>query len=92
MTQHETLKPLWTFNAVLDVLGGPGEVGKLTDQTSAAVCNWRRLRGLFPSKYYFTMKAALADRGFYAPISLFGFHGTERSWQRARRSLAKHAA
>jgi hypothetical protein len=89
----QQLKPLWTYNAVLDALGGPGEVGKLTGQTSAAVCNWRRLRGVYPSKYYFTLKVALADRGFYAPIALFGFHGTQLGQlRRRRRSSAKHAA
>ena len=70
------LQPLWSFNDVVDALGGPVAVGRITGQTCAAVCNWRRYRGLFPSKYYFVMKAALADRGFYAPISLWGFYGT----------------
>ena len=64
------------MNDVIDALGGPLMVGRLTDQTCAAVCNWRRIRGVFPSKYYFTLKCALADHGYFAPISLFGFHGT----------------
>ncbi|WP_338834765.1 hypothetical protein [Bradyrhizobium septentrionale] len=70
------LQPLWTFNDVVDALGGPVAVGRITGQTCAAVCNWRRYRGLFPSKYYFCMRAALADEGYFAPISLWGFYGT----------------
>jgi hypothetical protein len=65
------LKPLWTFNAVVDA--------RLTGQTCAAVCNWRRYRCLFPSKYYFCMRAALADAGYFAPISLWGFYGTNEN-------------
>jgi hypothetical protein len=70
------LQPLWSFKEVVDALGGPVAVGRLTGQTCAAVCNWRRYRGLFPSKYYFCMRAALADEGYFAPISLWGFYGT----------------
>jgi hypothetical protein len=70
------LKPLLTMNDVIEALDGPGAVAALTGQkSSSAVCNWRSQRGKFPSKYYFTMKGALADRGYYAPISLWGFHG-----------------
>ena len=65
------LRPIWTFNEVVEVLGGPVAVGRLTGQTCAAVCNWRRHRGLFPSKYYFCMREALADEGYFAPISLW---------------------
>jgi hypothetical protein len=73
------LQPIWTFNEVVDVLGGPVAVGRLTGQTCAAVCNWRRHRGLFPSKYYFCMREALADEGYFAPISLWGFYGTSET-------------
>ncbi len=73
------LKPLWTFNEVTDALDGPVAVGRITGQSGAAVCNWRRYRGRFPSKYYFVMRAALADRGYFAPISLWGFYGTNEN-------------
>jgi hypothetical protein len=76
MRGMKKLRPLWTFNDVVDALGGPVAVGRLTGQSCACVCNWRSYRGLFPSKYYFVLKGALADRGFYAPISLWGFYGT----------------
>ena len=78
-TMTRRLKPLWTFKAVVDALGGPVAVGRLTDQTCAAVCNWRRYHGLFPSKYYFDIKAALADEGYFAPISLFTFHKADEN-------------
>jgi hypothetical protein len=69
------LRPLWTFDAVLDAIGGPKALSRLTGQSTAAIHNWRRLRSRYPAKYYFAMKCALADRGFYAPISLWGFYG-----------------
>jgi hypothetical protein len=77
------LQPLWTFNEVVETLGGPVAVGRVTGQTCAAVCNWRRYRGLFPSKYYFCMRAALADEGYFAPISLWGFYGTNENNEQA---------
>ena len=73
------LRPIWTFNEVVEVLGGPVAVGRLTGQTCAAVCNWRRHRGIFPRKYYFCMREALADEGYFAPISLWGFYGTSEA-------------
>lgn len=74
------LLPLWTFNDVVDVLGGPVAVGRLCGgQTCSCVCNWRSYNRMFPSKYYFVMRAALADEGYFAPISLWGFYGTRES-------------
>ena len=66
------LTPLWTFDEVVDALGGNKGVEKLTGMSSPLVCGHRR-RGTFPAKYYFCIKAGLEDRGFYAPISMFGF-------------------
>ncbi len=77
------LQHLSTYNAVVDALGGPVAVGRLTGQTCAAVCNWRRYRGLFPSKYYFCMQTALADAGYRAPISLWGFYLASENEQAA---------
>jgi hypothetical protein len=74
------LQPLWTFNEVLDVLGGPGAVGDICEGKSCAcVCNWRSYNGKFPAKYYWDIKAALADTdpGYFAPISLFTFNNSE---------------
>jgi hypothetical protein len=71
------LQPLWTFNAVLKALGGPVAVGRITEQSCAAVCNWRSYHGKIPCKYYWDIKAALADEGYFAPISLFTFHAAD---------------
>jgi len=68
------LSPLWTYDAVLEALGGAREVGALCDQNANAAYAWRSARGKFPSKYYLTMKGALRDKGYWAPISLWGFH------------------
>ncbi|KYK50090.1 hypothetical protein A1D31_22530 [Bradyrhizobium liaoningense] len=69
------LQTLTTFKRVVDVLGGPVAVGRITEQSCAAVCNWRSYHsGLFPSKYYITINDALARLGYRAPASLFNFH------------------
>jgi hypothetical protein len=68
------LKPLWTFDEVVDALGGHQGVGVLTRQLPHAVKTWQKQRGRFPTKYYFTMKWALADAGYRAPLELWGFH------------------
>jgi hypothetical protein len=67
------MTPLFDFDSVVRALGGPTAVGRLTGNLGQAVCNWRSQRGLFPAKHYFVMREALAEKGFYAPISLFGF-------------------
>ena len=69
----QPLIPLWTFDEVVEALGGLKGVEELTGMTRATICNHRRERRIFPAKYYFCMKAGLEDRGFYAPISLWGF-------------------
>jgi hypothetical protein len=71
-TSLQPLSPLWTFDEVVDALGGLKGVEQLTGMTAATICNHRR-RQVFPSKYYFCMKVGLDDRGFYAPISLWSF-------------------
>jgi hypothetical protein len=64
---------LKTFNAVVAALGGKREVARLTNQNTAAVCNWQRRRSRFPTKYYIVMKAELDARGVDAPHKLWGF-------------------
>lgn len=76
------MTPLWSFDEVVAVLGGPSAVGRLCNQPASAVCNWRRAKNgagempRFPPKYYWVLKAALEDKGCYAPLDLFGFVGT----------------
>jgi hypothetical protein len=69
----QPLTPLWTFDEVVDALGALKGVEQLTGMTAATICNHRRTRQSFPAKYYFCIKAGLEDRGYYAPISMFGF-------------------
>lgn len=66
------MQPLWTFDAVIEALGGTAAVTKMTRQANSAVPNWRAKRGRFPSKYYASMKGSLARRGYYAPPELWG--------------------
>lgn len=68
----QPLTPLWTFDEVVAALGGNEGVGVLTGMSSALVSNYRR-KQIFPAKYYFIIKVGLEDRGYYAPISMFGF-------------------
>jgi len=72
------LQPLWTFDDVVDALGGPAAVGRITGNPASGVCNWKRGHARFPPKYYFVIKAALEDQGYYAPLDLFGFVGDFR--------------
>ena len=63
-----------TFDAVVAKLGGAGAVGRLCDdQDAAAVCNWKRRRQRFPTKYYRKMMIELNKRGAVAPDHLWGF-------------------
>jgi hypothetical protein len=67
---HRQLK---TFDDVVTVLGGKRAVARLTNQNTAAVCNWKRRRARFPTKYYLVMKEELDARGIEAPHRLWGF-------------------
>jgi len=76
MSTGRQFQQLTTFDSVVEILGGARAVGEMTDQNTAAVCNWRRRRSRFPTKYYIVMKAELDARGAEAPHDLWGF------WQR----------
>jgi hypothetical protein len=78
MPRLSKLLPLSTVADVIDVLGGPTAVGRLTGNPASGVCNWRRERPHFPPKYYPTIQAALKDKGYYAHLHLFAFHGVRR--------------
>ncbi len=54
---------------VIAVLGGPTAVGKLFDVRPNAVSQWKT-RG-FPPETYVALMAALAEKGFSAPASLW---------------------
>jgi hypothetical protein len=74
------LLPVWTVDDIVETLGGPTAVGRLTGQPASGVCNWKRpgQSARIPPKYYFIIKVALEDRGYYAPLDLFGFRGDFR--------------
>jgi hypothetical protein len=84
-----SLTPLWTFEDVVDALGGTMAVARITHQrSSSAICSWRNHRGLFPAKYYFEIKGALAEAGYFAPISLFSFYSSARAREPSTRQAA----
>ncbi|MBT1509484.1 hypothetical protein KIP88_03120 [Bradyrhizobium sp. SRL28] len=71
---HNGHRILKTFDAVVEELGGLAAVGQLCDnQDVAAVCNWKRRRQRFPTKYYKIMIAKLNEQGADAPDKLWGF-------------------
>jgi hypothetical protein len=62
-----------TYDEVVAVLGGVTRVARLTGRSTAAVCNWRREYGTFPTKLYVLMTHELESRGFAADPMLWGF-------------------
>jgi hypothetical protein len=73
-TYQLAFRQVTTFDAVVKALGGKREVARICeDQDTAAVCNWRRRRKRFPTKYYIVMKEELNARGVDAPYRLWGF-------------------
>ena len=70
---------LRTFDEVVNELGGTHAVAKLVEQNSAAVCNWRRRRQRFPTKFFLIMKRKLARRGAKAPHELWGFYEKKKA-------------
>jgi hypothetical protein len=60
-----------TFDDVVDALGGRPAIIRLTK--AKGIGTWRK-RKAFPPRYYFVLKLALADRGYYPELSLFAFY------------------
>jgi hypothetical protein len=75
---HRCYRLLTSFDDVVEELGGVRAVGELTNQNSAAVCNWKRRRSRFPTKYFFVMQRELEARGAEAPRDLWGFVESKR--------------
>lgn len=62
---------LRTMGDIIDALGGPSAVAKLTNSTLPAVSNWQQF-GRFPAKTYVVMVNALKRRRKSAHASLWG--------------------
>lgn len=77
MPKHHRSRHLTTFNGVVKALGGKRNVGIMTKTSTADVCNWKRRRGRFPTKYYLIMKRELEARRVTAPDHLWGFFEEE---------------
>lgn len=70
---------LITQEAVFKALGGTSAVARLTKSKPSAVSSWKRTPdSRIPSKYYPTISAALAERGYCAPLDLFSFADDQR--------------
>lgn len=67
------LQTLSDFDEVIDALGGGSATARMCEQRPSAVCNWRRRHAQFPCRYYWEIRCALEDRGYYPSMELFGF-------------------
>lgn len=67
------LRPLKTFEQVIDVLGGTSKAAIAAGRTPSQVCQWRERHGTFPAELWPRLRDALAKRGYEAPESLFRF-------------------
>jgi hypothetical protein len=70
---------LENFEDVVDALGGKRKLAILLEQDTAAVCNWKRRRKRFPTKYYKVMVRALGARHYSAAEELWGFYERKKS-------------
>ena len=59
-----------TAKAVVEALGGPTKVGRMTGRTPQQVWNWKRANR-FPGRTYLMMTEALAALGCTAPAHLW---------------------
>ena len=74
----DAMQVLKTMDDVIAALGGPAAVGRLCDQPTSGVCNWKRENPHFPPKYFPTIQEALKEHGYTAAPFLFAFHGVDR--------------
>jgi hypothetical protein len=56
---------------VMEKLGGTAAVAQITKRKLTAASNWNNFE-TFPSNTYVVMTAALAEKGYAAPPSLWG--------------------
>lgn len=68
---------------IVEVLGGPQEVAKLTHANLKAVWNWHGYFGLFPPNTYVKMIEELERLGYTAPPYLWKMKGFEKPAKRA---------
>ena len=66
-----TLSPLETAEQVIEKLGGLNAVEALTAARYKSVSQWKT-SGKFPARTFLVMTKALRDRGFKAPVALWG--------------------
>lgn len=62
---------LTTAKAVIEALGGPTAVARMTNRKPQHVVNWRAA-GRLPPKTFLVVSQALVERGKTAPSSLWG--------------------
>lgn len=73
------MKKLTTAAEIVEVLGGPEAVAKLTNATLEAVWNWHGYFEQFPANTYVLMTRALERRGYKAPPHLWKMRGFEKA-------------
>ena len=73
------MRTLTTTAEVIEELGGFPAIVALTGCSETAPYNWKNA---FPSKTYVVIQAALAERGYTAPDSLWNMVGSEQESER----------
>lgn len=67
-------RKVFTFDGVIEVLGGLKAVAAMTGVAPVTVCRWRRNRGgRFPARTVANIKAELSQRGAFASRDLYDF-------------------
>ena len=72
-------KQLRSTKAVIEALGGPEQVCKLTGANKKQAWNWHGRAGIFPAAYYVVMIRALQERNYEAPATLWSMKGIRRA-------------
>jgi hypothetical protein len=62
---------LKTVGEVILAIGGPKVVGEITGKRTVIVACWK-YRKRFPARTYPALQSALQERGFSAPLELWG--------------------
>lgn len=80
--QGMDVKTLETSSEIVDALGGNGPTGDITEADPKTVSAWRSANA-FPPRTYLVMTAALAERGYAAPASLWKMIGASNEMESA---------
>ena len=82
-------KEIASVEQLIDVLGGPTDVGKWLGIKQSAVSNWK-LRGEIPPGWHLRLYFAAKDRGFALRKDVFGYDPSPQTRGPASKKKAEH--